>query len=79
MTTSSQDLTAAALPPSTNERALRVAVAAYLARFKALSRMHAESDLRAYLAWCADRRLDPLAASGRRSSSMSGGCRKSAG
>lgn len=42
---------------------LRVAVAAYLSRFKALSRMHAESDLRAFIGWCAERRLDPLAAS----------------
>ncbi len=30
---------------------LHVAVAAYLARFKATSRTHAESDLRAYLRW----------------------------
>jgi site-specific recombinase XerD len=42
---------------------LHLAVAAYLARFKATSRTHAESDLRAYLAWCAEHRLDPLAAS----------------
>ena len=35
----------------------------YLARFKGISRTHAESDLRAYLRWCADRQLDPLAAS----------------
>jgi site-specific recombinase XerD len=41
---------------------LRLAVAAYLARFKGLSREHTESDLRCYLAWCAERRLDPLAA-----------------
>jgi integrase/recombinase XerD len=31
--------------------------------FRALSRTHAESDLPAFLGWCADRRLDPLAAS----------------
>jgi alpha-ketoglutarate-dependent taurine dioxygenase len=42
---------------------LRLAVAAYLARFKGSSREHTESDLRCYLAWCAERRLDPLAAS----------------
>ncbi len=30
-------------------------------RFKALSRMHAESDLRAFLTWYAERRVDPLA------------------
>jgi site-specific recombinase XerD len=42
---------------------MRIAVAAYLSRFKALSRLHAESDLRAYFGWCTERRLDPLAAS----------------
>src|ERR1035441_5325169 len=39
---------------------LRLAVAAYLARFKGASRYHTESDLRCYLAWCAERGLDPL-------------------
>jgi integrase len=37
-------------------------VAAYLARFKGSSREHTESDLRCYLAWCAEQSLDPLAA-----------------
>jgi hypothetical protein len=41
---------------------LRLAVAAYLARFKGVSRDHANSDLRCYLAWCAERGLDPLLA-----------------
>ena len=41
---------------------LRLAVAAYLARFKGSSRVHTESDLRCYLTWCAERALDPLAA-----------------
>jgi integrase/recombinase XerD len=41
---------------------LRLAVAAYLARFKGSSREHTESDLRCYVAWCAERGLDPLAA-----------------
>jgi len=41
---------------------LRLAVAAYLARFTGSSREHTESDLRCYLAWCAERGLDPLAA-----------------
>jgi integrase/recombinase XerD len=41
---------------------LRLAVAAYLARFKGSSREHTDSDLRCYLAWCAERGLDPLAA-----------------
>src|SRR5713226_8863154 len=41
---------------------LRLAVAAYLARFKGTSRKHTESDLRSYLTWCAEHGLDPLAA-----------------
>ncbi len=41
---------------------LRLAVAAYLARFKGTSRYHTESDLRCYLAWCTEHGLDPLAA-----------------
>jgi integrase/recombinase XerD len=41
---------------------LRLAVAAYLARFQGSSRYHTESDLRCYLAWCAGRGVDPLAA-----------------
>ena len=41
---------------------LRLAVAAYLARFQGSSRYHTESDLRCYLAWCAERGLDPFAA-----------------
>ena len=41
---------------------LRLAAAAYLARFKGQSRVHTESDLRAYLYWCAERSLNPLAA-----------------
>jgi hypothetical protein len=40
---------------------LRLAVTAYLARFKGSSGEHTESDLRCCLAWCADRVLDPLA------------------
>jgi integrase/recombinase XerD len=41
---------------------VHMAVAAYLARFKGQSRVHAESDLRAYLTWCRDHDLPPLAA-----------------
>src|SRR6266571_1859929 len=41
---------------------LRLAVAAYLARFRGSSREHTASDLRCYLTWCAERDLDPLAA-----------------
>ena len=42
---------------------LRLAVAAYLARYMGSSRDHAHSDLRCFLVWCAERGLDPLAAS----------------
>src|SRR5271170_389128 len=45
------------LVPLTDQ--LRLAVAAYLARFKGSSREHTGSDLRCYLAWCAERSLDP--------------------
>ena len=48
------------LVPFTDQ--LRLAVAAYLASFKGSSRYHTESDLRCFLAWCAARGLDPLAA-----------------
>jgi integrase/recombinase XerD len=41
---------------------LRLAAAAYLARFKGSSRDHTESDLRCFFAWCTERGLDPLAA-----------------
>jgi hypothetical protein len=41
---------------------LRLAVAAYLARFTGSSREHTESDLRCYLSWYAGAGLDPLAA-----------------
>jgi site-specific recombinase XerD len=53
------------VPSNSHERfddRLRLAVAAYLARFKGSSREHTESDLRCYLSWCAERGLDPLAA-----------------
>jgi integrase/recombinase XerD len=52
---------ASELPGPFTDR-LRLAVAAYLARFKGSSREHTESDLRCYLSWCAERGLDPLAA-----------------
>ena len=41
---------------------LRLAVIAYLARFKGASRQRTESDLGSFLTWCAERGLDPLAA-----------------
>jgi integrase len=39
---------------------LRLAALAYLGRFTGTSRMHTESDLRLFLAWCADQQLRPL-------------------
>jgi site-specific recombinase XerD len=38
------------------------AVAAYLARFEGATRVHTDSDLRAYLTWCRAHGLDPLLA-----------------
>ncbi len=35
-------------------------MAAYLSRYRGQSRVHAESDLRSYLTWCLERRVDPL-------------------
>jgi integrase/recombinase XerD len=49
-------------PPVPFTDQLRLAVAAYLARYKGSSREHTESDLRCYLTWCAEHSLDPLAA-----------------
>jgi integrase/recombinase XerD len=49
-------------PPKPFTDRLRLAVAAYLARFTGSSREHTESDLRCYLAWRAGQGLDPLAA-----------------
>jgi site-specific recombinase XerD len=43
---------------------LRLAVSAYLARFKGVSREHTCSDLNAFLTWCTERGIEPL--SGRR-------------
>jgi site-specific recombinase XerD len=50
----------AVLPPVRLDP-LRLAAAAYLARFKGQSRMHTESDLRAFLIWCVEHGVDPLA------------------
>jgi hypothetical protein len=47
------------MPPTDQ---LRLAVAAYLARFKGSSREHTESGLRCFLSWCAEHGLSPLAA-----------------
>ena len=58
MTTLTQLTPAPSDPPEPFTGRLRLAAAAYLARFKATSREHTESDLRCYLAWCAERGLD---------------------
>ena len=51
------------LVPGGDARATpRIAIAAYLARYKGHTRAHAESDLRSYLTWCERQGLDPLAA-----------------
>jgi hypothetical protein len=47
---------------SSSELVLRAAVAAYLGRYRGLTRQHCESDLRVFLRWCSDQRLDPLTA-----------------
>jgi integrase/recombinase XerD len=62
MTTFTQLTSALSHPPEPFTDQLRLAVGAYLARFKGSSREHTESDLRCYLSWCAERGLDPLAA-----------------
>jgi len=62
MTTFTRLAPASSDPPEPFTDQLRLAVAAYLARFKGSSREHTESDLRCYLIWCAERSLDPLAA-----------------
>ena len=41
---------------------VRVAVAAYLGRYRGQTRLHTDSDLRLFLLWCTDQDLDPLAA-----------------
>ena len=41
---------------------VRLAAAAYLARYKGWSRVHNESDLRCWLTWCAERQVSPLLA-----------------
>jgi integrase/recombinase XerD len=55
------DMTSPTVVHSDGADMLRVAVAAYLARYKGLSRYHTESDLRVFLRWRTDRSLDPLA------------------
>jgi integrase/recombinase XerD len=46
----------------TEDPTLKLAVAAYLARYKGRTRLHAVSDLNCYLTWCLQRDLMPLQA-----------------
>jgi integrase/recombinase XerD len=62
MTTFTELTSASSHPPEPCTDQLRLAVAAYLARFMGSSREHTESDLRRYLAWCAEQGPDPLTA-----------------
>jgi hypothetical protein len=55
---------------------LRLAVAAYLARFKGQSRIHTESDLRSYLTWCESHGLDHSVPHGPMSSCTSAGSKR---
>jgi hypothetical protein len=56
------------LPASTGSAALfadpvlQLGISAYLGRFNGSSREHTGSDLRVYLAWCAEHDVEPLAA-----------------
>jgi site-specific recombinase XerD len=60
MTSFDEFLAAVPRSAATAGDTLRLATIAYLARHKGDSRMHAESDLRIYLAWCTERNLVPL-------------------
>lgn len=51
MTTMPEALTS---PSADDDLFLRLATAAYLGRFTGTSRMHTESDLRLFFAWCAE-------------------------
>jgi integrase/recombinase XerD len=62
MTTSSIVPAGAGEVPALDDARLALAVAVYLARFRAQSWQHTDSDLRAYLGWCAERGIAPLAA-----------------
>ncbi|WP_328474665.1 tyrosine-type recombinase/integrase [Actinoplanes sp. NBC_00393] len=59
MATSSRSTSGTKLP---DHVVLRAAVAAYLGRYRGQTRLHAESDLRVFLRWCARQDLDALAA-----------------
>jgi site-specific recombinase XerD len=52
----------ASTPGPTAPNVLQLAAAAYLGRFKGLSRQHSASDLTVFFTWCAGQHLDPLTA-----------------
>ena len=54
MTTTSEVLTS---QPNDHDLVLRLAASAYLGRYTGISRMHTESDLRLFFAWCAEQHL----------------------
>src|SRR3954447_24137921 len=45
---------------TSDDRLLHVAVAAHLGRYRGQSRLHTGSDLKVFLAWCADQGMDSL-------------------
>jgi len=47
---------------SSSAERLRLVVAAYLARYRGLSREHTAPDVQVFLTWCGERGLDPLTA-----------------
>lgn len=65
------------LVPFTDQ--LRLAVAAYLARFQGASRYHTESGLRCYMTWSADMTWTRWPRAACTWSCTSGGCRRSGG
>jgi integrase len=62
MDTAQLNPTSSANGDATGLDPLRLAIVAYLARYKGQSRVHTDSDLRSYLGWCSDRGLNPLQA-----------------
>jgi integrase/recombinase XerD len=51
---------AIATPPPDDNLVLRLAAAAYLGRYVGTSRVHTESDLKLFFAWCPDQGIGPL-------------------
>jgi integrase/recombinase XerD len=59
MTTTPEALTSS---HDDDDLVLRLAATAYLGRYTGISRLHTESDLRLFFAWCTDQNLAPLTA-----------------